>query len=185
MKKIVVGITGGSGAIYGIRLLEALRDAKVETHLIISEWGEKTIGMETSYTVNEVKSLASVCHVAKNQAAPVSSGSYLVDGMVIAPCSMRSLAAIASGLASDLITRTADVMLKERRKLVLLTRETPLNLIHIRNMETLTLAGATIMPPVPAFYTKPQSLDDIINHTVGRAMDQFGLDAEWLQRWGN
>ncbi|MBP1157251.1 MULTISPECIES: UbiX family flavin prenyltransferase [unclassified Paenibacillus] len=182
--KIIVGITGGSGAIYGIRMLEALKELGAETHLIISEWGEKTIQMETSYSLQQVKEMADVYHSIKNQAASISSGSFRVDGMIIAPCSMKTLAGIASGLASDLISRSADVMLKERKKLILLTRESPLNLIHIRNMETAILAGAMIFPPMPAFYNKPQTLDDIVNHTVGRVLDQFGYDPEWVKRWG-
>ncbi|MCL6445028.1 MAG: UbiX family flavin prenyltransferase [Alicyclobacillus sp.] len=183
-QRIIVAITGGSGAIYGIRCLEALREFGAETHLIISEWGEKTIGMETDYTVQQVRSLASVVHNYRNQAASISSGSYRVHGMIIAPCSMKTLASIAHGLASDLISRAADVVLKERRRLVLLTRETPLNLIHIENMKTLALAGATIFPPMPAFYNRPATLDDIVNHTVGRVLDQFDYDPDWVKRWG-
>lgn len=184
-QKIIVGITGGSGAIFGIRLLQKLNDFEVETHVIISEWGEKTIQIETPYTLKDVKEMASVYHHIENQAASISSGSFHVDGMVIAPCSMKTLAGIASGLASDLITRAADVMLKERKKIILLARESPLNLIHIRNMETVTLAGATVFPPVPAFYNKPETIDDIIDHIVGRILDQLGYSPEWVQRWGN
>lgn len=183
--RIIVGITGGSGAIYGIRLLQALKEMEAETHLILSDWGQKTIVMETDYTVEQVKDLATVVHSFKNQGAPISSGSFRVDGMVIAPCSMKTLAMIASGMASDLIARSADVMLKEQKKVVLLARETPLNLIHIENMKTVVQAGALIFPPVPAFYNRPQTLDDIINHTVGRVLDQFGYDPDWLKRWGN
>ncbi|WP_282940075.1 UbiX family flavin prenyltransferase [Paenibacillus sp. RC67] len=185
MKKIIIGITGGSGAIYGVRLLEALNELGAETHLIISEWGEKTIQMETSYSLNQVKKMASVYHNVKNQAASVSSGSFRVDGMVIAPCSMKTLAGVATGLASDLVARAADVMLKEGKKLILLTRESPLNLIHVRNMETVILAGAMVFPPMPAFYNKPQTIDDIVNHTVGRVLDQFGYDPDWVNRWGS
>ncbi|WP_158738113.1 UbiX family flavin prenyltransferase [Alteribacillus sp. YIM 98480] len=184
MKKIIVAITGGSGAIYGIRTLQLLRELGAETHLIISAWGSKTIQMETSYTVNEVKEMASVHYHSGNQAADVSSGSFKVDGMIVAPCSMKTLASITSGMASDLVSRSADVMLKEQKKLILLARETPLNLIHVRNMETAILSGAMIFPPVPAFYNNPESLDDVINHTVGRVLDQFGYDPEWLKRWG-
>ncbi|WP_036746399.1 UbiX family flavin prenyltransferase [Paenibacillus sp. UNC451MF] len=185
MKRIIIGITGGSGAIYGVRLLEALNGLGAETHLIISEWGEKTIQMETSYSLNQVKKMASVYHNVKNQAASVSSGSFRVDGMVIAPCSMKTLAGVATGLASDLVTRAADVMLKEGKRLILLTRESPLNLIHVRNMETVILAGAMVFPPMPAFYNKPQTIDDIVNHTVGRVLDQFGYDPDWVKRWGS
>lgn len=184
MKKIIVAITGGSGAIYGIRVLEALRELGAETHLVISEWGEKTIRMETAYSLQQVKELARVCYNVENQAAAISSGSFRVDGMIVAPCSMKTLAGIATGVASDLITRSADVMLKEQKKLILLARESPLNLIHIRNMETVVLAGAQIFPPMPAFYNKPQTIDDIVNHTVGRVLDQFGYEPDWVQRWG-
>ena len=183
-KRLVVGITGGSGAVYGIRLLQVLKELGVDTHLIISDWGEKTIVMETDYTVQQVKDLAGHVHHYKNQGAPISSGSYRVDGMVIAPCSMKTLATIASGTASDLISRSADVMLKERKRLVLLVRETPLNLIHIENMRTVAMAGAMVFPPMPAFYNRPQTLDDIVNHTVGRVLDQFGYDPDWVKRWG-
>lgn len=183
-KQIIVGITGSSGAIYGIRLLQALKEMGAETHLILSEWGGKTIVMETDFTMQQVKDLATHVHNYKNQGAPVSSGSFRVDGMVIAPCSMKTLAAIANGMGSDLIARSADVMLKEQKKLILLARETPLNLIHIDNMKAISLAGAMVFPPMPAFYTRPQTLDDIINHTVGRVLDQFGYDPSWLKRWG-
>jgi 4-hydroxy-3-polyprenylbenzoate decarboxylase len=183
-KRIIVGITGSSGAIYGIRLLEALQKLDTETHLVMSEWGEKTIVMETDYTIKQVQELASHVHSYKNQGAPVSSGSFRVDGMIIAPCSMKTLATIANGTASDLITRSADVILKEQKKLVLLARESPLNLIHIENMRMVALAGGMIFPPMPAFYTRPQTLEDIINHTVGRVLDQFGFDPDWLNRWG-
>ncbi len=140
--------------------------------------------METDYSFQQVKELATVYHTVNNQAAAVSSGSFRVDGMVIAPCSMKTLGGIASGLASELISRTADVMLKEQKKLILLTREAPLNLIHVRNMETAILAGAMIFPPVPAFYTKPETIDDLVNHTIGRVLDQFGFEPTWLKRWG-
>jgi 4-hydroxy-3-polyprenylbenzoate decarboxylase len=183
-KRIIVGITGGSGAIYGIRLLEALQQLNTETHLVMSEWGEKTIVMETDYSVKQVQNLASHLHSCKNQGASISSGSFRVDGMIIAPCSMKTLATIANGMASDLISRSADVILKEQKKLVLLARESPLNLIHIENMRMVTLAGGMIFPPMPAFYNRPQTLEDIISHTVGRVLDQFGYDPEWLKRWG-
>lgn len=183
-KRIVVGITGGSGVIYGIRMLEKLKELEVETHLIISKWGEKTMLVETPYTLDEVKKMATVYYENDNLAASISSGSFRVDGMIIAPCSMKSLAEIATGVTSDLVTRSADVMLKERKKLILMTRESPLNLIHIRNMETAALAGAVIFPPVPAFYNKPQTIDDIIDQTVGRVLDQFDLTPDWIKRWG-
>ncbi|KRF67321.1 hypothetical protein ASG99_16635 [Bacillus sp. Soil768D1] len=183
-KRIVVGITGGSGAIYGIRMLEKLKELEVETHLIISKWGEKTMQVETSYHLDDVKKIATVYYENDNLAASISSGSFRVDGMIIAPCSMKSLAEIATGVTSNLITRSADVILKERKKLILLARESPLNLIHIRNMETVALAGAVIFPPVPAFYNKPQTIDDIVDHTVGRVLDQFDLTPNWINRWG-
>lgn len=181
--RIVIGISGATGAIYGIRLLEALNEATVETHLIISSWAEKTIKIETSYTLEEVKSLASHVYSSSNQAAIVSSGSFITDGMIIAPCSMKSLAAISHGLADNLLARAADVILKERRKLVILPRETPLNEIHLENMLRLAKMGVTILPPMPAFYNKPKNLDDIINHIVARTLDQFGIDNTLTKRW--
>lgn len=184
-KRIIIGITGGSGAIYGVRLLERLKELEVETHLIISDWGVKTMRIETSYNLDDVKNLADVNYDKDNLAASISSGSFPVEGMIIAPCSMKTLAGIATGMSSELITRSADVILKERKKLILLTRESPLNLIHIRNMETATLAGASIFPPVPAFYNKPQTIDDFVDHTVGRVLDQFGLTPNWVKRWGS
>ncbi|MFD1707858.1 UbiX family flavin prenyltransferase [Siminovitchia sediminis] len=181
---MIVGITGGSGTIYGIRMLESLKSLGVETHLIMSKWGEKTLQVETSYSLNDVKLLADYHYFNDNLAAPISSGSYPIDGMVIVPCSMKSLAEIATGVTSDLITRSADVILKERKKLILVARESPLNLIHIRNMEAVTLAGGVICPPVPAFYNKPEAIDDLVDHTVGRILDLFGLHPQWVKRWG-
>lgn len=184
MKKIIVAITGGSGAIYGIRTIQLLNDLGAETHVIISPWGSRNIELETPYSVKEVKEMASVYYPSGNQAAAISSGSFKVDGMIVSPCSMKTLASIANGLASDLISRSADVMLKEQKKLILLTRETPLNLIHMKNMEAVVSAGAMVFPPVPAFYNQPKTLDDVIHHTVGRMLDQFGYDPEWVKRWG-
>src|SRR5690625_3319504 len=181
--KIVVGISGASGDIYGIRVLEALKEHGVETHLIISSWAEKTITVETSYKVDEVKSLATHVYSSANQAALISSGSFRTDGMVIAPCSMKSLASISYGLADNLITRAADVILKEKRRLVLIPREAPLNEIHLENMHRLARMGATIMPPMPAFYNKPKSIDDIINHTVSRTLDQLNIENNLTDRW--
>ncbi|VEF46765.1 3-octaprenyl-4-hydroxybenzoate carboxy-lyase [Bacillus freudenreichii] len=183
-KRIIIGVTGGSGTIYGIRMLEKLRSLGVETHLVISEWGEKTLKVETSYSANDLKQLADFYYFNDNLAAPISSGSFKTDGMIIAPCSMRSLAEIATGVTSDLITRSADVMLKEKKKLILLARESPLNLVHIRNMEAVTLAGGVICPPVPAFYNKPENINDIVDHTVGRVLDLLGLNPDWVKRWG-
>jgi len=182
-KKIVVGITGGSGAIYGVRLLEALKREGVETHLIITKWGKVTIGMETDYSLEYVKSLATEYHNEDNLAADTSSGSYLHDGMIIAPCSMKTLAEIASGVSSDLVTRSADVTLKENKKLLLMARETPMNLIHLRNAKSVVEAGAIFYPPTPAFYNNPETIDDIVHHTVGRLLDHFNINIENVKRW--
>lgn len=181
--RIIVGITGASGAIYGIRMLEALNDAGFEVHLILSSWAEKTIAIETDYKIEEVRSLATPVYSASNQAAIISSGSFNTDGMIIAPCSMKSLAAISHGYADNLISRAADVVLKERRKLVLIPRETPLNAIHLENMLRLSQLGATILPPIPAFYNHPKTVTDIVNHTVSRTLDQFGIDNSLTKRW--
>jgi flavin prenyltransferase len=177
-------MTGSTGAILGIRLLKALRDLDVETHLVLSEWAEKTIRIETAYTVPDVRALASIHYQRTNQAAAVSSGSFRMDGMVIIPCSMNTLAALAHGLASELITRAADVMLKEHRPLVIVPRETPLNSIHLRNMLTLSDMGVSIVPPMPAFYNHPQTVDDIVTHIVARVLDQLGIDNNLTVRWG-
>lgn len=182
--KIVVGITGASGAIYGIKLLKELKEAKVETHLIISKWGRYTIQNETEYSIEEVKELANFCYDEENMAAAISSGSYKNDGMIIAPCSMKTLAGIACGLDLDLIIRAANVALKEKRKLILLTRETPLSTVHLENMLKASRLGVVIMPPVPAFYCKPQNLDDMVSNTIARVLDQFGLDLN-TPRWGD
>jgi 4-hydroxy-3-polyprenylbenzoate decarboxylase len=181
--RVIVGITGATGAIYGVRLLEALGDLEVETHLVTSKWGERTIEHETPLSLAEVRALASEWHAGGNQAAVVSSGSFRTDGMVVAPCSMRTLAAIRHGLSDSLIARAADVTLKERRRLVLLARETPLSEIHLENMHALARMGVTIMPPVPAFYARPTTLGELIDHTVARVLDQLGLDPEWSGRW--
>lgn len=181
--KIIVGITGATGAIFGIRLLEALGEAGIETHLVLSKWAETTIRLETEYTVEQVQALASVMHSSMNQAASISSGSFRVDGMVIAPCSMKTLASIRMGFADNLVSRAADVILKERKKLVLLTREVPLNDIHLENMLGLSRMGAVIMPPVPAFYNHPKTIDDIVNHIVARTLDQLGIDNQLTHRW--
>ncbi len=181
--KIIVGITGASGAIFGIRTLEILRDLNVETHLILSRWARATIAQETAYSAEQVEKLASKVHACDNQAAPVSSGSFRTDGMIIAPCSMKTLAAIRTGYSDNLLSRAADVVLKERRKLILLARESPLSEIHLDNMLALTRMGAVIFPPVPALYNGPQSVADIVNHIVGRMLDQFGLEAPGMSRW--
>lgn len=181
--RIVVAITGASGAIFGIRTLEALQTLGIETHLILSRWSRTTIASETSYSIAQVEQLASFFHNQENQAAPISSGSFRTAGMIIAPCSMKTLAAIRHGYGESLIARAADVVLKERRKLVLLARESPFSEIHLENMLALTRMGAVIFPPVPAFYNQPQSVDDIVRHIVGRLLDQFGLEMPALQRW--
>ncbi|MGB8436151.1 MAG: UbiX family flavin prenyltransferase [Burkholderiales bacterium] len=183
MQRLIVGITGATGAIFGIRLLEALRNASVESHLIVSKWGLQTIEHETSYTLQQVRDLATVFHEQGNMGAALSSGSFLTDGMVIAPCSVRTLAAIAHGIGDHLVHRAADVILKERRRLVLLVRETPLSEVHLENMLKLARMGVTIMPPMPAFYNQPQTVDDMVDHIVARMLDQFGIEADFAKRW--
>ena len=181
--RIVVGITGASGAIFGVRTLEALQALGIETHLILSRWSRATLLHETDYTLDQVQKLASVVHHDDNQSASISSGSFKTDGMIVAPCSMKTLAAIRSGFSDTLICRAADVILKERRKLVLLARESPFSEIHLDNMLALTRIGAIIFPPIPAFYNRPATIDDLVNHIVGRLLDQFGLDMPGLHRW--
>lgn len=181
--RIIVGITGASGSILGIRLLQALHSLEVETHLVLSRWAKATLLHETAFTVSDVEDLASVVHPGENQAASISSGSFKTDGMIIAPCSMKSLAAIRTGYSDNLLCRAADVTLKERRKLVLLARESPLSEIHLENMLALTRMGVVIFPPVPAFYSVPRGLDDVVNQIVGRVLDQFGLEMPGIQRW--
>lgn len=182
-KRIVVGITGASGAIYGVRLLEVLKDTDIETHLVLSRSAQITIAYEERRKIAEVTALADVTYGPEDIAAAISSGSFRTLGMIVAPCSMRSLGEIAMGATSSLLTRAADVTLKERRRLVLLTRESPLHLGHLRAMVSATEIGAIICPPVPAFYARPQTIDDIINHTVGRALDLFGIDLGIVKRW--
>ncbi|MED1421596.1 UbiX family flavin prenyltransferase [Bacillus smithii] len=181
--KLIVAMTGATGSILGIRLLEALKEAHVETHLVMSEWAEKTMLIETPYHPDDVKRLASYVYESSNQAARISSGSFLVDGMIISPCSMKTLAAIRIGFADNLISRAADVILKERKKLVILPRELPLNSIHLENMLSLSNAGAVILPPMLTFYNKPATLDDAINHIVARTMDQFEIANDLTKRW--
>ncbi|MGO4617770.1 UbiX family flavin prenyltransferase [Nocardia sp. 2YAB30] len=183
-QRLIVAMTGATGAIIGIRLLEALRDLEIEVHLVLSEWAKRTIRIETDYSVPDVLALAHRHYQHSNQAAPISSGSFRTDGMIIAPCSMNTLAAIAHGLSENLIARAADVTLKERRRLVIVPRETPLSSIHLRNMLSLSDAGASVVPPVPAFYNLPQSVDDLVMHIVARVLDQFGIDNELTSRWG-
>jgi len=183
--RLIVGITGATGAIFGVRLLEALRQSAVETHLIVSKWGAHTLAEETSYSLDRVRQMATYSYPATDQGAAISSGSFLTSGMVVAPCSVRTLAAIASGQGDNLIHRAADVILKERRKLVLLVRETPLNEIHLENMLKLSRMGVVILPPVPAFYNHPQSLEETVDHVVMRTLDQFGIHMDLAERWGS
>src|SRR2546428_8987090 len=181
--RIIVGITGATGAIFGVRTLELLKDSGIESHLVLSKWGARTLLHETPYTVDYVKALASCTYADSDQGAAISSGSFVTDGMLIAPCSMRSLAAIAHGQGDNLIHRAADVILKERRRLVLMVREAPFNDIHLENMLKLSRMGVVIIPPVPAFYNHPQSVDDVVNHIVMRALDQFGIHTDAMTRW--
>jgi flavin prenyltransferase len=181
--RIIVGITGASGAIFGIRTLEALKALQVETHLVVSRWSRATLLHETDYSLDQVEKLASVVHHDDNQSASISSGSFKTDGMIIAPCSMKTLAAIRAGFGDTLICRAADVILKERRKLVLLARESPFSEIHLENMLALTRMGAAVFPPIPAFYNRPATIDDIVHHIAGRLLDQFGLEMPGMKRW--
>ncbi|KAF5005781.1 hypothetical protein FDECE_7791 [Fusarium decemcellulare] len=182
-KRIIVALTGATGSILGIKTLIALRRLNVETHLIISKWAENTLKYETDYTVANVRALADSVHNNHDMAAPIASGSFRVDGMVVVPCSMKTLSAISTGYCDDLISRAADVVLKERHRLVLVTRECPLSGIHLQNMLTVTQNGGIIFPPVPAFYTRPASMDDLVDHSVGRMLDLFDLDTEDFDRW--
>jgi 4-hydroxy-3-polyprenylbenzoate decarboxylase len=185
-RRIVVAITGATGAIYGVRLLQALHTLPgVETHLVISDAAVLTLHEETGMARRDVEALAHVVHKAHNVGASIASGSYQTDAMVIAPCSMKTLAAVAHGLADNLVARAADVMLKERRRLVLMVRETPFNLAHLRNMTAVTEMGGIVFPPLPAFYHRPQTIDDLVDHTVGRVLDLIGLEPapDAVPRW--
>jgi len=181
--RIIVGITGATGVIYGVRLLERLRDADAETHLVISRWGVRTLQHETPYSREQVEALATVAYKPDDLGAAISSGSFHSDGMIVAPCSAKSLAAIAHGFADNLIHRAADVVLKERRRLVLAVREAPLSDIHLENMLKLSRMGVVIFPPLPAFYNHPPTLDALVNHTVARMLDQFGLRVAGAAQW--
>ena len=181
--KLILGLTGATGAIYGVRILERLREAGVETHLVISRWGARTLLHETPHSREHVESLATVSYAAADMGAAISSGSFHTDGMIVAPCSAKTLAAIAHGFGENLIHRAADVILKERRRLVLMVREAPLSDIHLENMLKLSRMGAQILPPMPAFYNHPRTVDDVVDHTVWRVLDQFGLDAGGAARW--
>src|SRR5579859_378840 len=183
-KRLIIGITGATGAIYGIALLRALKEAGGwESHLVLTDAGVLNVWHEHKMKRKDVERLASVAYHPKESAATIAVGSYVTEGMVVAPCSMRTLAAVAHAHADDLVSRAADVVLKERRRLVLVPRETPLNLAHLRNMTAVTEMGAIVFPPVPAFYSQPKSLDDLVNHTVGRVLDLFGVHTAKLARW--
>ncbi|MCJ0764903.1 UbiX family flavin prenyltransferase [Variovorax terrae] len=182
--RLIVGLSGASGAIMGVRVLQLLREAGVETHLVISRGAQITLAYETDWKVPDVQALASVRYRQDDIAAAISSGSFHTDGMIVVPCSMRTLAEVATGTTSSLLTRAADVVLKERRRLVLMVRETPLHLGYLRNMTAVTEMGAIVYPPVPAFYGKPQNLEDLVDHSLGRALDLFGITLPGVKRWG-
>ncbi len=184
MNRIVVGISGASGVIYGVRSLERLKGLGIETHLVMTKAAKITLAYETGLKVADVEALASVVHGSDDIAAAISSGSFPTMGMLVAPCSIRSLSEIASGVTSGLLSRAADVALKERRRVVLLVRESPLHAGHLKSMMTVTEMGAIVAPPVPAFYANPETLDAMIEHTVARALDLFGLDVGGIKRWG-
>lgn len=183
-RRLIIGITGASGIIYGIRLLETLRSTDIETHLVMSRSAELTLSYELQRSVQDVQALADVVHPIKNVAAAISSGSFPTLGMIVAPCSVRTMSEIATGVTSSLLTRAADVVLKERRKLVLMVRESPLHTGHLRTMTSLSEMGAIIAPPLPAFYTNPETIDDIVDHSVGRVLDLFDIDTGNVKRWG-
>ncbi len=183
LKRLIVGITGATGVIYGVRLIERLREAGVETHVVISRWGGRTLQHETRYSREQVEALATTAYKPDDLGAAISSGSFQTDGMIVAPCSAKSLAAIAHGYGDNLVHRAADVVLKERRRLVLAVREAPLSDIHLENMLKLSRMGVVILPPVPAFYNNPETLDDLVDHTVARMLDQFGIEIAGAIRW--
>jgi 4-hydroxy-3-polyprenylbenzoate decarboxylase len=184
VQRLVVGITGASGAIYGLRVLKALREIKIETHLVISRSGQITVAHELDMSAAELAKFADVVYRVDDIGAAISSGSFPTMGMIVAPCSVRTLAEIASGVTSSLLTRAADVILKERRKLLLMVRETPFHLGHLRSMTAVTEMGAIVMPPVPAFYAKPKTLEEMVDHSVGRALDLLGIENHLVRRWG-
>ena len=184
MRRLIVGISGATGAIYGVRILEILQGIQdVETHLVLTRAAKMTIEVETPHSVKQVEAMADFVYDINNVGASISSGSFRTEGMVIAPCSMKSMGGIAHSIGGDLLVRAADVVLKERKKLVLVVRETPLHLGHLESMVALTRTGAMIFPPVPAFYHRPKTLDDVINQTVARVLDQFNIDADLFERW--
>jgi 4-hydroxy-3-polyprenylbenzoate decarboxylase len=183
-RRLIVGISGASGVVYGVRVLQLLRNAGIETHLVMSKTAELTFAYETTIKIAEVKAAAHTIHRIDDMAAPIASGGFLTAGMIVAPCSIRSMSEIATGVTSTLLTRAADVTLKERRRLVLMVRETPLHGGHLRTMAALSDLGAIIAPPVPAFYAKPQSIEEMVDHTVGRMLDLFDIDMGTVRRWG-
>jgi 4-hydroxy-3-polyprenylbenzoate decarboxylase len=183
-RRLIVGISGASGVIYGLRVLQLLRNAGIETHLVMSRTAELTFAYETEVKIAEVRSAAHTAHSIDDMAASIASGGFRTAGMIVAPCSIRSMSEIATGVTSTLLTRAADVTLKERRRLVLMVRETPLHGGHLRTMAALSDMGAIIAPPVPAFYAKPESIEDMVDHTVGRMLDLFDIDVGTIRRWG-
>jgi 4-hydroxy-3-polyprenylbenzoate decarboxylase len=182
-RRLIIGISGASGIVYGVRILQVLQHSDIETHLVMSDSARMTLATELDMSVKEVEALASEVHNAKNIGATISSGSFKTMGMVVAPCSIKSLSEIAYGMTSSLLSRAADVVLKERRRLVLLIRETPLHSGHLRTMLQASENGAILMPPVPALYARPQSIDDMVNHTVGRCLDLFDIETDLVKRW--
>lgn len=182
--KLIIGMTGSTGVIYGIRALEVLKKLDIETHLIMSEWAAKCIAMETQHSIDYVKSLATQTSDEKNMASSVSSGTHKINGMIVIPCSMKTLSSIANGYDETLVARAAGVTIKESRKLVLMARETPFSAIHLENMLKLARLGVVILPPVTEFYTKPKTIDDIVNHGVGKCLDQFNIEHNLYPRWG-
>jgi 4-hydroxy-3-polyprenylbenzoate decarboxylase len=182
-RRLVVGVTGATGALYAVRLLQALRQTDVESHLVVSRWGARTLIHETDTTLDQLRALAHHAYKDNDQGARISSGSFLTLGMVILPCSVKTLADIAHGHSGELVTRAADVVLKERRRLVLAVREAPLTEIHLENMLKLSRMGVVISPPVPAFYNRPKTIEDVVDHTVARILDLFGIQIEGAQRW--
>lgn len=183
--KLVIGITGSTGVIYGVRALEVLKECGVETHLVITEWAKKCLAMETDYTLDDVKKLATQYSDDANLASGISSGTYRTDGMLVIPCSMKTLSSIANGYDETLVARSAGVTLKESRRLVIVPRETPLTAINIENMLKLARLGVVILPPVPGFYTRPKSIEEIVDHTVGKCLDQFSIEHNLYKRWGS
>lgn len=183
-KRIIVGISGASGVVYGIRLLQTLRELEIETHLVMTRSAQVTVGLETDLDIGQIRDMADYAYPVNDIGAAPSSGSFQTLGMIVAPCSVRSMSEIATGVTGNLLTRAADVTLKERRRLVLMFRETPLHAGHIQTMANATAMGAIIAPPVPAFYTLPETLDDIVDHSVGRTLDLFGLESGAVKRWG-